>query len=69
VTAKQVIAVLRKRGFSLARSTGSHHIFRNPSGVRVTVPVHSGRIIHPKVIGRILKDAGMTVEELVKELK
>ncbi|HEY0072162.1 MAG TPA: hypothetical protein VGE04_19545 [Chloroflexia bacterium] len=29
----------------------------------MTVPFHSGRILHPKVLKSILIDAGLTMEE------
>ena len=66
VTAAQVIAVLEKQGFSLARQTGSHKIYKNSVGQRVTVPFHVGKILHPKVLASILADAGLSVEEFTK---
>lgn len=68
VTAKQIIRILERRGFALARSSGSHHIYKNPAGKRATVPVHAGKTLHPKVLRSILRDADMTVEELRLEL-
>lgn len=38
LTARQIIAVLEKVGFFLARQSGSHMIFKNPAGKRATVP-------------------------------
>jgi len=38
-------------------------IFRNEDAIRVTVPYHSGKIIHPKILKRILDDTGIAVEE------
>ncbi|MFZ8829577.1 MAG: type II toxin-antitoxin system HicA family toxin [Armatimonadota bacterium] len=35
-------------GFYLARQSGSHKIYKNQEGKRVTVPYHAGKIIHPK---------------------
>ena len=67
VTAREVIRVLEKVGFSLARQSGSHKIYKNPEGKRVTVPYHAGKILHPKLLRRILSDAGLTVERF-KEL-
>jgi predicted RNA binding protein YcfA (HicA-like mRNA interferase family) len=69
LNAKQIILILERRGFVLARSSGSHHIFKKPEGMRVTVPVHSGRIPHPKIPQSILRDMDMTPSELKKELK
>jgi predicted RNA binding protein YcfA (HicA-like mRNA interferase family) len=37
VSARQIIAVLEKTGFSLARQSGSHMIYKNSEGKRVTV--------------------------------
>ncbi|HPA45271.1 MAG TPA: type II toxin-antitoxin system HicA family toxin [bacterium] len=69
VTAKEVIHVLERRGFILSRSSGSHHIYRDPTGIRITIPVHAGKILHPKVLQSILRDMDMTVEELRKALR
>ncbi|HWQ19599.1 MAG TPA: type II toxin-antitoxin system HicA family toxin [Methanotrichaceae archaeon] len=63
VDASEVIRALEKSGFYLARQSGSHRIYRNSEGRRVTVPYHSGQIIHPKVLRSILRDADLTVEE------
>lgn len=63
VTAEKVIKLLKKKGFVLVRQSGSHMIFRNEKGVRVTVPYHSGKILHPKVLKRIIEDAELTVED------
>ena len=34
LTARQIIAVLEKAGFSLARQSGSHMIYKNATGKR-----------------------------------
>ena len=69
LTAREIIRVLEKRGFSLSRSSGSHHIYKNSAGKRVTIPVHAGKILHPKVLTSILRDMGMTTEELKQDLR
>ena len=42
-------AVLRKlyesNGWKLDRISGSHHIFRAPSGATESVPVHGGKVL------------------------
>lgn len=63
VTSDKVIKALQKKGFVLARQSGSHMIFRNEKGVRVTVPHHSGAIIHPKILKSIMEDAKLTPED------
>ena len=64
VTARQMIAVLGKAGFSLSRQSGSHMIYKNAEGKRVTVPFHAAKTLHPKVLKNILRDAGMTARDL-----
>lgn len=67
ITAKQIISLLEKRGFKLARQSGSHKIYKNLAGRRVTVPFHNEKILHPKILKSILKDIEITEAEL-KEL-
>ena len=64
LTARQIIAVLEKSGFSLARQSGSHMIYKNSAGKRVTVPFHAAKILHPKLLRSILRDADLSVGEL-----
>ncbi len=63
VTAARAIQALEKAGFSLARQSGKHKIYKNKAGKRVTVPYHSGKILHPKTLKSILRDADVTIEE------
>jgi len=69
VTAAEAIKVLERTGFFLARQSGSHKIYRNEEGKRVTVPYHSGKTLHPKVLQSILRDANLTVERFKELLK
>ena len=46
VTAEEVIKVLEHAGFLLSRQSGSHKIYKNQEGKRVTVPYHSGNALH-----------------------
>ena len=64
LTARQIVFVLQKSGFSLARQSGSHMIYKNAAGKRVTIPFHAAKILHPKVLRNILRDADLTVEQL-----
>ncbi|MCX6678806.1 MAG: type II toxin-antitoxin system HicA family toxin [Methanothrix sp.] len=61
---KKVIAVLEKKGFVLKKVTGSHYILAHPeTKKRVTVPFHSQDIARGTLL-QILKDAGISREEL-----
>jgi predicted RNA binding protein YcfA (HicA-like mRNA interferase family) len=51
-----------------ARQGGSRIIYKNAEGKRATVPFHSAKILHPKVLKSILRDAGLNAEELSKLL-
>ena len=64
LTAREIVAVLERMGFSLTRQSGSHQIYRNAAGKRVTVPFHASKILHPKVLKNILRDAELSPEEL-----
>ena len=68
LTARQIIKILEKSGFTLTRQSGSHMIFKNASGKRATVPFHASKILHPKVIKSILRDANLTIEEVARLL-
>jgi predicted RNA binding protein YcfA (HicA-like mRNA interferase family) len=48
LTAREIIAVLEKSGFSLARQSGSHMIYKNAAGKRVTVPYQCLQNSSPK---------------------
>ncbi len=63
VTAGKMIRILKKKGFQAVRQSGSHLILRNEKGIRVTVPIHAGRILHPKIVKSIMRDAELTPED------
>jgi predicted RNA binding protein YcfA (HicA-like mRNA interferase family) len=64
LTARQIVTVLEKSGFSLTRQSGSHMIYKNAAGKRVTVPFHAAKTLHPKTLKSILRDAELSVEQL-----
>jgi predicted RNA binding protein YcfA (HicA-like mRNA interferase family) len=69
ITASEIIRVLERSGFSFSRQSGSHKIYKKREGKRATVPYHSSKILHPKVLASILRDADLTVEKLKELLK
>lgn len=68
LSAKEIIAVLERDGFMYARQSGSHRIYKNRIGRRVTVPFHGRKILHPKVLRSICDDMGITLDELTEKL-
>ena len=69
IKASEAIRLLGKVGFSFSRQSGSHKIYKNKAGNRVTVPYHSGKVLHPKVLKSIIKDADLTIEEFKELMK
>lgn len=69
LTAKQTIRILEKVGFQVTRQRGSHVRLKHPDGQVVTVPVHSGKDIGRGLLRKILRDAELSVEELIDLLK
>jgi predicted RNA binding protein YcfA (HicA-like mRNA interferase family) len=68
LTARQIVSALEKAGFSLARQSGSHMIYKSAAGKRVTVPFHASKTLHPKILKSILRDADLSVEKLLELL-
>jgi len=63
LTTKEISTALEKLGFVLVRQSGSHKIYKK-DGKRVTVPSHSSKILHPKVLKSIMRDAEIDVHQL-----
>jgi len=68
ISAGERIRALEKAGFYVARQKGSHITLRrdNPPG-RVTVPNH--KTMKPGTLNRVIKDAGLNVDEFVDLLR
>lgn len=69
VTANEMIKIVEKLGFRFSRQSGSHKIYKNNEGKRITIAYHSGKVMHPKVVKSILVDAGLSVDEFKKMMK
>ena len=64
VTGAQLIKALRKLGFEDIRSKGSHRFLRHSDGRCTVVPVHRGETIGRGLLGQILRDCEITLDEL-----
>ena len=56
-------AVLESIGFRRIRQSGSHATYRHPDGQWTIVPVHPGKTIPKGTLRKIIRDAGLSVEE------
>ena len=66
---KEVISLLRKIGFIEERQRGSHVFLKHSDGRATVVPVHSGEAIGAGLLSKILKDAEMTKDDLLRILE
>ncbi len=62
---RELIGALGRAGFAVVRIKGSHRFLRHSDGRVTVVPVHAGEQIGPGLLNKILKDAEMTVEQLL----
>lgn len=64
LTPEEIIKVLENKGFVLDRTKGSHHIYYHPEMKRrAVVPLHK-RDLPKGTLLEILKQAGISKEEL-----
>jgi len=61
---KELVRLLEKIGFEVARTRGSHVFLKHPDGRVTTVPLHAGETIGPGLLRAILRDVELSVEEL-----
>jgi predicted RNA binding protein YcfA (HicA-like mRNA interferase family) len=54
LTAPEVEKLLIDAGFILLRTRGSHRIYFKED-IRVVIPFHAGRVLHPKIVRQLLK--------------
>jgi len=62
VKAKDFVKVIEKLGFYLDRQKGSHAIYKNVRGIRVVVPIHSGKDIKQGTLMGMIQDIGIDKE-------
>ena len=66
VSGRETLKVLYRAGFTYASRDGSHESVRHPVTRRkATVPDHGGEDLPTGTLRKILRDAGLTVEEFV----
>ena len=66
LTAQQMIALLEERGWYEVRQSGSHKILKNcyDPFKHTVVPIHKGKGLPPGTQRAIMRDAGITPDEL-----
>lgn len=54
LTAKEAERLLLKAGFVWIRTAGGHRIYMK-GNVRMVLPFHAGRSLHPKIVKQVLE--------------
>ena len=64
MSGQEVMRKLKRGGFTFTNAKGSHHFFHNIRTNRTTsVPLHGGKDIGRNLLRKIIKQAGLSVEE------
>lgn len=64
LTGRELCRLLERRGWSLLRVQGSHHIYgRSGSRVRLSVPIHGNQALKIGLLRHLLKQAGISEDE------
>ena len=65
ISGKKMCKVLERRGWRLARTKSSHHIYKKPVvAAIITVPVHGNKDLRAGTQATIMKEAGLTDDDL-----
>ena len=65
VTGPELIRAFERAGYTVARTRGSHWILKNLDGKRVVIPHHATKVLPPGTVANILREAGLTRDELI----
>ncbi|HPI94089.1 MAG TPA: type II toxin-antitoxin system HicA family toxin [Deltaproteobacteria bacterium] len=68
VTGNRLIKALKKLGFEVVRTKGSHHFLKHPDGRCTVIPLHAGENIGRGLMAQIMRDCELAVEDLKKIL-
>jgi len=68
-TGREVVAALKRCGYGIARQKGSHAYMVKNGGDPIAVALHAGEEVPKGTLRRIIKDAGLTVEEFIRLLR
>jgi predicted RNA binding protein YcfA (HicA-like mRNA interferase family) len=66
LTGKELIRILERAGFRVARTKGSHTFLKHADGRATVVPVHSGETIGPGLLRAVLRDVEMSADDLIE---
>lgn len=69
LTGQEVVQALSRAGFEVLRQRGSHLFLKHADGRATVIPTHSGEVLGPGIMSKILRDTKLSREELRKLLE
>ena len=64
-----IVRAFQNAGWFVSRQKGSHVILEKPGHeATLSVPVHKGKDVKRGTLRRLIKDAGMTVDDFINHL-
>lgn len=65
ISGKRMCKALERRGWQFARIAGSHHIYKHPDSTdTISVPSHANEDLRPGTQRKIMRQAGLTDDDL-----
>ncbi len=65
ISGKRLCRIVEQKGWTLKRVTGSHHIYvKQGINAILSIPVHGNRDLPKGTLKSLLKDAGLTEDDL-----
>jgi len=69
LTGQEVVRALSRAGFVVLRQRGSHLFLKHADGRATVIPIHSGEVLGPGIISKILRDTKLSREEFLRLLE
>jgi predicted RNA binding protein YcfA (HicA-like mRNA interferase family) len=64
VSGKQALSAFLKAGFTIARTSASHHVLKkNGHRFNLSVPIHSNRDLKVGTLRGLIRASGLTVDQ------
>jgi predicted RNA binding protein YcfA (HicA-like mRNA interferase family) len=68
-TGQEAVDALTRAGFRKMRQRGSHVFLKHPEGRATVVPIHSGEVLGPGIVSKILRDTELSRDEFYRLLR
>ena len=65
LSGKKLVRILKKLGFEVIRTKGSHNFLRHSDDRSTTVPVHSNETLGTGILSKILKDCELNRNDII----